>query len=252
MKAKILVYDLETMAERGWYFPPRYETNILHVDHFTHLLSFAYKWLGERSVHVLALDDFKGYNKDKHNDYELTKALHALLNDCDMSIGHNATQFDDKIALARIIYHKLPPISPRKVMDTKKMAKVARFSSNKLDDLGAELGEGRKVKHGDFEELWIGCDEGNPKAWKVMKKYNKYDVVLDERLYLRLRPYIHNHPSLALIDGIMDGCPKCKSTNMTKKGFKYTTVGKKQQYQCQDCGGWATGRKIIKTELQYI
>lgn len=249
--SRICIFDIETMGERGWFFPPRWETNILHVDHPTHLLSFAWKWLGEPRTYVLGLDDFKGYKKDKHNDKALIERLHALFMEADLMVGHNSKSFDDKIVNGRFVFHGLPPVPEHKVVDTKTAAKkIGRFSSNKLDDLGEHLGLGRKVKHGDFEELWLGCDEGNPKAWKMMKKYNRQDVILDEKLYLKLLPYITNHPNMALLNNNPDSCPNCGLGPLYKRGIAYTNSGMYQRIQCQNCNSWhrlRTSEKGVKS-----
>lgn len=246
--ARILIYDIETMAERGWFWPPGYETNIMHVDHPTHLLSFAWKWLNEPRTYVLGLDDFKGYNKDKHDDKALVTRLNGLMREADIIVGHNNKQFDDKTVGGRFVFHELPPVPPYKVVDTKQAAKrIGRFSSNKLDDLGELFGIGRKVKHGDFETLWIGCDTGDKKAWKVMKKYNRQDVILDEKLYLRLRPYIPNHPSLAMYEGA-EACPSCGLGPLQKRGFAYSGSQVYQQVACQNCRSWHRVRLAEKKE----
>jgi len=33
-------------------------------------------------------------------------------------------------------------------------------------------------------------------------------------------------------------CPECNSKNLSKKGFRYNKIGKKQKYQCFDCKKW--------------
>ncbi len=33
-------------------------------------------------------------------------------------------------------------------------------------------------------------------------------------------------------------CPKCKSNNMARKGFRYNRKSKVQKYQCCDCRVW--------------
>ncbi len=37
-------------------------------------------------------------------------------------------------------------------------------------------------------------------------------------------------------------CPRCKSTDLKKRGFCYTVVSKAQRYLCHDCGSWFAGR----------
>jgi len=78
-----------------------------------------------------------------------------------------------------------------------------------------------------------------------MCKYNKGDVILLERIYLCMRPYITLHPNVALINGKVHACPKCNSTNLQKRGFSYSRVSKTQRFQCNDCHGWSSA-PIIK------
>src|SRR3989344_322323 len=33
-------------------------------------------------------------------------------------------------------------------------------------------------------------------------------------------------------------CPVCKSKDVRKRGFRFTSVGKKQKYQCFNCKKW--------------
>lgn len=35
-------------------------------------------------------------------------------------------------------------------------------------------------------------------------------------------------------------CPRCKSTNVVKRGYRYNKCGKKRRKQCKDCGLWFT------------
>ncbi len=41
----------------------------------------------------------------------------------------------------------------------------------------------------------------DPAAWKVMEKYNKQDVLLLEKVYDRLLPWIKSHPNHHLFNG---------------------------------------------------
>lgn len=154
---------------------------------------------------------------------------------------HNC--FDQKKTHARFVYHHMSPPSDYKQIDTKKVAKrYFNFNSNKLDDLGEYFKVGRKVNTGGFE-LWKGCMEGDLKAWAKMKKYNKQDVDLLEKVYLRMRPWMKNHPSIAVVEELFDGCPICGGDDMQKRGFSYTKTGRRQRYQCQTCHAWSTDKK---------
>jgi uncharacterized protein YprB with RNaseH-like and TPR domain len=156
----------------------------------------------------------------------------------DIIIGHNADKFDIRKSNTRFVFHGLKPPSPYKTIDTLKIArKVFKFDSNKLDELGRYLGLGRKIPHTGFH-LWHSCMLGDPKAWKVMKKYNARDITLLEDVYYILRPWATNHPN---VNQGEVGCPKCKATNVQKRGFSYTLLRKKQRFQCGNCHGWFEG-----------
>ena len=85
----------------------------------------------------------------------------------------------------------------------------------------------------------------DPAAWKVMEKYNKQDVLLLEKVYQRLLPWIGKaHPNRNLYDG--KGCSVCGSHKLQKRGFAYTVTGTFQRYQCTDCGSWSKDNKAVK------
>ena len=145
-----------------------------------------------------------------------------------MVVAHNGDSFDFKKINARFIVHRIPPPIPYKTVDTKRVAKnVASFESNSLNNLGLDMDEGEKIKHRGFD-MWEGCMAGIQKDWDDMKRYNKRDVDLLERVYLRLRPWIKNHPHLMR-------CPFCNSKNVVKAGIEVTNTTEYQRYRCKDC-----------------
>lgn len=247
-KTKILLFDIETSPNLGYVWG-KYEQDVISYTKEWYMLSFAYKWLGEKKTYAYALPDFKGYKKDKTNDYELVKKLHELMNEADIIIGHNCDQFDIRKTNARFIAHGLTPPSPYKTVDTKKVAKrYFHFNSNKLDDLGRYLKLGQKLSTGGFD-LWLGCMGGNPKAWKTMVEYNKQDVILLEEVYNTLLPWISNHPNVNVIDENEFGCTNCGSEHLQKRGIGFNSVTKYQRYVCVDCGKWSKS-KPIRTSIE--
>lgn len=241
---RVLLFDIETTPNIG-YIWGKYEQDVIEYVKEWHILSFAYKWLGEKTVHSVSLPDFPDYKKNKGDDELLVRELWYLFDEADVIVAHNGDQFDIKKAHARFSAHKLGPTSPFKSVDTKKVAKrYFKYNSNKLDDLGNYLGLGRKIQTGGFE-LWKGCMAGDMKSWATMVKYNKQDVVLLEKVYLELRPWMTNHPSIALIEEIKDGCPNCGGNHLTRRGFSITRATKKQRLQCQGCGAWKVGKTLI-------
>jgi len=233
---KILIFDIETAPNLAYVWG-KYEQDVIEFDKEWYMLCYAYKWLGKKTQ-VIGLPNFKNYNQDKENDYELVKSLWKLFNEADIIIAHNGNAFDIKKVNARFIYYKLPPPTPYKKVDTLSVARrYFNFNSNKLDDLGNYLKIGRKVSTGGFK-LWLGCMNGDKKCWKKMMDYNKQDVDLLEKVYLAMLPYIEGHPNIALLNGEIIACPNCGSTNIHKRGFGITRVTKYQRWQCQDCGSW--------------
>jgi DNA-directed RNA polymerase subunit RPC12/RpoP len=79
-----------------------------------------------------------------------------------------------------------------------------------------------------------------------MESYNRQDVILLEKVYYRLRPWMDNHPNLSLLNQERN-CPHCGSEAVRKEGIRAAHLTLKQQYQCKDCGSWflkSLGKKL--------
>lgn len=245
-EARVLVYDIENSPTLGWTWS-RYQTDVLAVEQEFFIMSVAWKFLDENEGHVIGLPDFrKRYKADPTDDYAIVEKLHQLHSDADLLIAHNGNSFDQKKTNARYLIHGFPPPEPYKQIDTYLEAKKHfAFSANKLGALGEMLGLGGKADNGGFG-TWLSAMRGDKGAWETMKAYNLQDVLLLEQIYLRMRPWIAGHPNIAMLKGTMDGCPKCGSTNLTRQGYKRTMVATRQQWKCQDCGGWCSSRLADK------
>lgn len=229
---RILYFDIETAPNLAWVWG-KYEQNVIKFVSEGYLLCFAYKWHGEDKVYTVdkATSGYRG----------MLRKLRNLFDEADVIIAHNGDQFDIKTANSYFARAGLPPPSPYKTIDTKKVAKRHfRFNSNKLTDLGEYLREGKKLDTGGFE-LWEGVMKNDKAAWKKMLEYNIQDVLLLERVYLRLRPWMSNHPDV----GEKEECRYCASNHVQKRGPQTTRNTrkqgiKKQRIQCMDCGAWDT------------
>lgn len=212
------------------------------------LASICWKWMGEKQTHYVDCE------ADPLNDRDVLDRAWAVLDNADIVIGQNSKHFDIRKLNARFIEAGMRPPSPYKQIDTKvEAAKVAMFTSNRLEWLAAHLTDVPKDKHKDFPgfELWSECLKGNPKAWAAMRKYNPRDVVATEKLYLKLRPWIVGHPNIAVYDN--DGtqrCPKCGSTKLQHRGIATTQIGVYQRLHCKSCGGWSRTRFDTQTKDQ--
>jgi hypothetical protein len=249
--ARVIIYDLETAPNLSYIWGHWEQNAIAHVREW-HLLSIAWKFLGDRKVQAASLPDFSLYATDPHNDQALVEFLHGLLDECDIAITHNGKAFDDKKANARFIYHNLQPPSPYKQIDTLQVARHGfAFNSNSLNDLCEHLNIGTKKPHNGFK-TWLGCMNNDEKSWKTMVEYNIYDVVLLDKLYHRLLPWIPHHPNLTTMnDDRPEACPRCGKGPMQKRGWLYAGVTKRQRFQCTACGGYCAGRQIVRSDSQY-
>ena len=232
---KLLIYDIETSPLQSYTWGT-YQTDVVKVEKDWYMLSFAYKWYGEKKTKVYGLPDFATYKKDPTDDIELVKKLHELFDEADVVVAHNGDNFDQKKSSARFLLNGLTPPSPYQQIDTLKVAKrYFKLTSNRLNDIGQYLKVGKKVETGGFD-LWLKCMAGDQKAWKLMKKYNKQDVDLLELVYEKLLPWIKNHPNRAVLDGVPDACPNCGAVGKMQLRGKYATrTMVKQNVQCQSC-----------------
>lgn len=235
---KVLLLDIETAPSLGWVWA-KWETNVIDFKSDWYVLSYGYKWLGDKEVNVVGLVDFPSYDRDRENDKQLMKSLWKLLDEADVVIAHNGDKFDLPKINTRFLTHGLKPPTPYKTVDTLKIARSNfAFDSNKLDDLGRYLKIGRKLPHTGFH-LWMGCMNGDRESWATMKKYNGHDVELLEDVYMIIRPWDKKHPHVNL--GQTEVCPKCGSANVQRRGYNFTLLSKAQRYQCRDCAGWFQG-----------
>jgi hypothetical protein len=250
---KILLFDIENSPNTAYIWGLWQETTSSEmVEMPWFMLCWAAKWLGEKKIYSSALVDFpKNYKKNSEDDKMILQTLWNLLDEADIVIAHNGKSFDVRKANARFVMNRMPPPSPYKVVDTLLEArKYFFFTSNKLNDLGKYLGCGEKVETGGFK-LWKQCMAGDLKAWERMVRYCKNDVVLLEKIYLKLRPYMATHPNINIYtDNNSPQCPKCASKNVKKEGFAYTDVSKYQRYSCLDCKGWFRGRENLRKKIK--
>lgn len=231
---KIVLFDIETAPMKvttwGLY------NNFLSIDNIIedwYIICAAWKTLGSKTVNYASIK--KAGSRD---DKGVLKSLRAALSGADVIVGHNSDKFDIKKFNARLIFHGLDPLPPIPTVDTKKEAKkIAAFSSNKLDYLDKFFG-GEGKMHTEYQ-LWLDIMQGDEKALQYMIKYNRDDVNRLENVYLRLRPYMKNHPHVGAIEGKdrFTSCPNCGGTNLKLNGTRVTAAGiRKQEVQCQDCG----------------
>lgn len=246
---KVLLFDLESSPNIA-YIWGKYEQNALgDFIKERQIISVAWKWLGEKEVHVLALPMLKTYKKSPDDNRDLVVRLHELMSRADVVVGHNVDAFDDPLSNSEFLLHGLTPPPPHKTVDTLKFARHKfHFNSNKLGDLGKRLGLGSKVHTGGFE-LWAGCLRGDRKSWALMMEYNKGDVALLEKIYLKMRPWMASHPNMNVADDHV-GCPVCRSKDLERRGWALSMSGRAMRFRCRNCGKWSKGR-LVRSEWKF-
>lgn len=249
----VIVLDIETAPIEALVWKIWEENvGIDQIKNEWNILSFSYKYLEEDEVFFHSTGG-RGANKVR-DDSKLLKILWEVLDRADIVITQNGKSFDMKKTNARMAMMGLPPYSPVRVIDTKVEAKKHfGFTSNRLQWLSKHLTNIPKDEHEKFPgiKLWIECLKDNPEAWKEMEKYNKIDVLSDESVYLKIRPWITNHPNMAVYsDSNKVLCPKCKSGNIQLRGYKPFQSNLYHQFRCNDCGGWSRSKHSVLAPIK--
>lgn len=231
--AKILALDIETKPAIAYVFDA-YDVNISpdHVIDPGGVLCFAAKWVGEKGIYFAS--------EWTHSREEMLDAIYHLLSQADAVITYNGNRFDLPKLQGEFALAGMKPPAPVTSIDVLKSIKKLGFMINKLAFIGPLLNVGQKLKHEGFQ-LWRSVLEGDPKARARMERYNKQDVFLLERLYLKIKPYIQDHPHLGDDKGL---CGSCGSNHIQQRGWRRTKFFKVQRFQCQSCGSWSTGQRV--------
>lgn len=199
-------------------------------------LCWAAKWYGEKEIMFSSVLD--GQKK-------MVRGVHKLLSECDAVCHYNGARFDIPTLNKEFLLLDMPPPAPYKQIDLLRTARSRfKLASNKLDYVAGQLGLGSKKAHKGFE-LWLECMAKDEKAWRTMKAYNKQDVVLLERVYERLLPWITAHPNISAYNG-SPCCPNCGSEKAQARGFAISKTLRYQRYQCKGCGAWHRKPKAEK------
>lgn len=250
MSAKVLILDIETAPNVAyvWRF---FKENVgaKQVIQNSYMLSYAAKWLNEEEV----------FYEDLSNQHEkdMLNSLHPLLDVADIVVAHNGDGFDLPHIQGRFLMHGIRPPAPYKQVDTVKVArKEFNFPSNSLEYLSNVLDlDIKKGQHKKFPgfELWLGVLRNDPEAWAEMKEYNIDDILVLEKLYLRMLPYMRFHPNVGVYDDNPSPvCPKCGSDHIHYRGYAHTNVGRYHRFQCNDCGGWGRTRYDVRNKEERL
>ncbi len=212
---RILLLDIETAPHRVYAWGLWGQDIYLdQIEAPGYTLCWAAKWLGRREM------QFASVHRDGRK--AMLKRIYRLIEEADIVVHYNGTKFDMPTLNKEFVIEGWPPPSSYKQIDLLLTARRQfRLASNKLDWVARSLGLGRKMKHKGME-LWRGCMAGDPASWRIMERYNKRDVGLLEKVYLALRPWVVNHPNVALYSGEKrPACTNCGSLRVIRRGYYY-------------------------------
>lgn len=232
---KILLLDIETAPNVAHVWGLwQQNVGLNQIIDSGYVMCWAAKWYGEDEV----MFDSVQQSKPK----SMLRRIYKLLEDAEAVIHYNGTKFDIPTLNKEFLLYGMTPPAPYKQIDLLRTARSQfRFPSNKLDYIAKTLGLGGKVQHSGHE-LWIQCMARNGEAWEQMEAYNKQDVVLLEKVYDRLKPWIKGHANHGVYeDGLC--CPNCSSIKYQRRGYAMTNAYKYQRFQCKDCGAWFRASK---------
>ena len=198
------------------------------------MLCASYKWLGDKKTHFVS--------EWKDGVDGMLNELYNVIEEADVIVTYNGNRFDLPTLNKEFLLNGYKPPAPYKSVDLYRTVKTKfRFASNKLDHVAQELGLGGKTSHYGFQ-MWVDVMDGNRKAQKLMEQYNKQDVILLEKVYHVVLPWVGNHPNHSHHSNA-PVCPNCGSKHLQQRGFSVSATGKKARYQCQDCGKWSQAAK---------
>lgn len=231
LRPRIITLDIETTPNLCWTWGiHNQEIPINHIIDPQHILCFAVKDLNSPVTHF-------------YNGSDMLSRLHRWLDDADAVITYNGRKYDIPHINREFQQESFSPPSPYKQIDLYPIVRAAfDFPSYKLAYVAPALGIGEKTDSGGLENTIACYRDNNREAWEKMRGYNTNDVIITEKLYHEVKPWIRTHPNLAayLRDIV---CPVCGSHNLQSRGTQVTVTCAYQRYQCMDCGHWSRAVK---------
>lgn len=241
---RILTFDIETSPHLSFHWR-RWQENIPKANTIeeSRMICWGAKWADEKNV-MFKSDWDDGYDA-------MLEGIWELLDEADVVVGFNSNKFDIKRVNAEFLKQGWDAPSPYQTVDLFLQSKKHfAFSSNRLKDLLKELGLSPKLEDNANMQLWMDVVySGLRSAQNRMAAYCKQDVKSTEEFYNYMLGWITPHPNWGLfVDDTKKGdkvCPNCGSENVKVHKRRYTKVNAYNQYQCQDCGAYARGRKTL-------
>ena len=233
---KIMTYDIETsqVVAHLWGTGKQFVAHD-RIKTEQQILSVAWKWLGDDTVHSLK------WSMKKRNDKKLVADFLKEYNSADMVIGWNNNSYDNKLIHARAMKYNFDVNTLVKSYDVMRQAKkVFKLASFSMAYVSRYLGMSGKLNYSGGLAMWEAIQFGTKKdakdAMKVMIAYNEQDVILTEDIYLRLRKYLGSVIHTGVIQGKSKmTCPNCGGDHTELHHTTVTPAGAIQRVMyCKD------------------
>lgn len=227
-----LFYDIETSPNIGLFWRPGYKLSIPYENIIKEraIICISYKWAGKKVQHL---------TWDKNQcDEKMIASFSKILIKANESVAHNGDKFDIKWIRGRALKYGISMPPDLITIDTCKLSRsLFNLNSNRLDYLGEYLEVGRKMKTGGFD-LWKEVLlERNPIALKKMVRYCDKDVILLEKVYNKMKPYIKSRTTCT---SNRIACPECGGNTIISKHSTRATGSRVTQLKCSKCGKFHT------------
>ena len=233
---RILLLDIEWRPALALVWQP-WQENITpeKIVEDGGLLCVGAKYLGDKSVQL--------FSEWEHGHDGMLSGIHDMMSYADAIVTYNGDRYDLPKLRGEFLLHGLDPTPPCTSVDCIKAVKKFGFFMNRLAYIAPLLGVGSKIEN-EGMPFWKKVMAGDKDAQKRMVKYCSQDVNLLEKLYLKIRPFITNHPHMGKVKA--EACPACGSKKAHSRGTRRTRAYKIQRLQCQTCGHWYDG---IRTKV---
>lgn len=230
-EARVLVIDIEMRPGEAYWWQAKTKYIPAHmVIEKPSMICFDAKWLGQRNQTFRSVWD--------HGRDEMVAEARRLLDEAHIVIGYNSRGFDVPHINREIA--QACQTAPSKHFDVDLIQTARRrfnFPYNSMNEVCRDLELELKLEHTGFD-LWRDVMDGDPKARRLMEKYNRQDVLVCEGLYCRFRDggWIDNHPNVNLFRAErVSGCATCGSDNVEHDGFHYTPTRAYARFLCGRC-----------------
>jgi DNA polymerase elongation subunit (family B) len=237
--SEILTLDIETSPHEAYSFNV-WKTNLqpFHIIQPAGMMTYALKFKGKREV------IYRTWNDD-----DFLSTLHENMNKADLIVGYNHEKFDLRHINREFVEKGFFPTRPTPTVDMLSIVKKRfNFPHNRLDYIASRVLGETKLETGGFA-LWPEFMNGDPRALKVMKKYNIHDTRLTERLYDKLLPWVPNHPYLGGTDidmrdeDVTYECPCCGNSATIPERPRRTRCYAIRVVHCPRCGTYFDGKR---------